>query len=157
MNINENLDLIDDILDSAWSVPLSGGKCMIDIDKLREIVDDVRLNMPSEIKQAKMIVNDRRVIIDDARKEADSILKIADERGKKLVENNEIVRQAQERAKEIIMQTNTQNRELKKATNDFIENALKHSEDILSSALNEIKSTRQALKGPALKREKQNT
>jgi vacuolar-type H+-ATPase subunit H len=148
MNINENLDLIDDILDSAWSVPLSGGRCMVDVDKLREIVDDIRLNLPQELKQAKMIVADRKVIIDDARKEADSIVKIAEERAKKLVETSEIVRQAQERAKEIIVQTNNQNRELKRATNEFIENALKHSEDILSSALQEIKSTRQALKQP---------
>ncbi|MEG0894978.1 MAG: hypothetical protein RSE93_04625, partial [Oscillospiraceae bacterium] len=48
--------------------------------------------------------------------------------------------------------TNSQNRELKRATNEFIENALKHSEEILSSALQDIKSTRQALKTPAQKR-----
>lgn len=152
MNINENLDLIDDMLDAAWSVPLSGGKSMVDIDKLREIIDDIRLNMPTEIKQAKMIVADRKTIIEDARKEADSVVKIAEERAKKLVETNEIVRQAQDRAKEIITHTNNQNRELKRATNDFIENALKHSEEILGSALQEIKSTRQALKTPAQKR-----
>lgn len=152
MTINENLDLIDDILDAAWSVPLSGGKCMVDIDKLREIIDDIRLNMPSEIKQAKLIVSDRKVIIDDARKEAESITRIADERGKKLVETSEIVRQSQERAKDIIAQTNAQNRELKRATNEFIENALKSSEDILGAALQEIKTTRQALRAPANKR-----
>lgn len=152
MTINENLDLIDDMLDSAWSVPLSGGKCMVDIDALREILNDIRLNMPSEIKQAKLIVSDRKVIIDDARKEADSITRIAEERAKKLVDTNDIVRQAQERAKEIIAQTNAQNRELKRATNEFIENALKHSEEILGSALQEIKTTRQALKAPINKR-----
>ncbi len=152
MTINENLDLLDDILDTAWSVPLSGGKCMVDIDKLREIIDDIRLNMPGEIKQAKMIVADRKVIIDDARKEADSIIRISEERVKKLVDTSEIVRQSQERAKEIIVQTNNQNRELKRATNEFIENALKHSEEILGSALQEIKTTRQALKQPPVKR-----
>jgi len=152
MNINENLELLDDMLDSAWSVPLSGGRCMIDVDKIRTIIDDIRLNMPSEVKQAKLIVNDRKVIIEDARKEADSIVRVADERAKKLVETNEIVRQSQERAKEIILQTNNQNKELKRATNDFIENALKNSEEILGAALQEIKSTRQALKQPNVKR-----
>lgn len=155
MNINENLDLMDDLLDAAWSVPLSGGKCMVDIEKIRDLIDDIRLNMPSEIKQAKLIVGDRKVIIDDARKEADSIVRIADERAKKLVNTNEIVRQSQERAKEIIAQTNSQNFELKRATNDFIENALKHSEDILGCALTEIKTTRQALKSPRLNTPKQ--
>lgn len=147
MNINENLDLIDDILDAAWSVPLSGGRCVVDIDRVREALDDIRLNMPSEIKQAKLIVNDRKTIIDDARKEAESITKIAEERAKKLIESSEIVRQSQERAKEIITQTNAQNRELKRATNEFIENVLKGTEETLNSSLQEIRSTRQALKG----------
>jgi len=148
MNINENLDVIDDILDSAWTVPLSGGRCVVDIDKVREAVDDIRLNMPQEIKQAKMIVADRKQIIDDARKEADSALKIAEERARKLVETSEIVRQSQERAKEIITQTNAQNRELKRVTNEFIENALKSCEEALAEALQQVRSTRQAFKSP---------
>lgn len=155
MNISENLDLIDDILDAAWSVPLSGGRCVVDIDKVREALDDIRLNMPAEIKQAKLIVNDRKVIIDDARKEADSITKIAEERAKKLVETSEIVRQSQERAKEIITQTNAQNRELKRATNDFIEGVLKGSEETLSGALQEIRTTRQALRGSVKQQQQQ--
>ena len=148
MTINENLDLIDDILDGAWTVPLSGGRCVVDIDKVREALDDIRLNMPSEIKQAKMIVADRKQIIDDARKEAESALKIAEERAKKLVDNSEIVRQSQERAREIIAQTNNQTRELKRATNEFIESALRNTEEALAASLQQIKTTRQALKMP---------
>ena len=97
MTIRENLDLIDDILDTALSVPLSRGKSIVDIDKIRDALDNIRLNMPSELKQAKMIVEDRKTIIDDARKEADSIVKIAEERAKKLVDTSEIVKQSQER------------------------------------------------------------
>lgn len=148
MNINENLDLIDDILDGAWTVPLSGGRCVVDIDKVRDALDDIRLNLPPEIKQAKLIVSDRKQIIDDARKEADSTIKVAEERARKLVETSEIVRQSQERAKEIIAQTNNQNRELKRATNEFIDNALKNVEESLAAALQEIKATRQALRMP---------
>lgn len=145
MTVNENLDLIDDLLDSAWTVPLSGGRCVVDIDKIRDAIDDIRLNLPTEIKQAKMIVSDRQTILNEAKKEAESTMKIAEERAKRLVDNNEIVKQSQERAKEIIAQTNAHNRELKRATNEFIENALKNSEEILTSAMQEIKSTRQAL------------
>lgn len=156
MNINENLDLVDDILDAAWTVPLSGGRSVVDIDKVREAIDDIRLNMPGEIKQAKLIVSDRKVIIEDARKEAESVIKIAEERVKKLLDTSEIVKQSQERAKEIITQTNAQNRELKRATNDFIENMLKNSEEMLANALQEIRATRQAMKMPVSKQQNQN-
>lgn len=148
MTINENLDLIDDILDAAWTVPLSGGRCVVDIDKVREAIDDIRLNLPAEIKQAKMIVADRKQIIDDARQEAESAVKIAEERAKKLVDTNELVRQSQERAKEIIAQTNAQNRELKRATNEFIDEALRGAEEAVAASLQQIKTTRQALKAP---------
>lgn len=148
MTIRENLDLIDDILDTALSVPLSRGKSIVDIDKIRDALDDIRLNMPPELKQAKMIVEDRKTIIDDARKEADSIVKIAEERAKKLVDTSEIVKQSQERAKEIIAQTNTQNRELKRAANEYVETMLKKAEELLANSLQELKATRQAVRAP---------
>ena len=79
MNVNEILDIMDDMLDSAWTVPLSGGKCMVEVDRLRELISDVRLNMPQEIKQAKLIVTDRKIILDDAKKEAENILRTAEQ------------------------------------------------------------------------------
>lgn len=148
MTIRENLDLIDDILDAALSVPLSRGKSIVDIEKIREALDDIRLNMPSELKQAKLIVEDRKTIIDDARKEADSIVKIAEERAKKLVDTSEIVRQSKDKAKEIITQTNAQNRELKRAANEYVETMLKKAEELLGNSLQELKATRQAVRAP---------
>lgn len=150
MTIRENLDLIDDILDAAWTVPLSGGRCVVDIEKIREALDDIRLNMPSELKQARTIVDDRKIIIDDARKEAESKLKIAEERAKKLVDTSEIVKQSQQRAKEILSQANTQSREIKRAANEYVENILKNAEELLINSLQEIKTTRQAVRKPAV-------
>ncbi len=149
MTIRENLDLIDDILDAAWTVPLSGGRCVVDIEKIREALDDIRLNMPGELKQARMIVDDRKIIIDDARKEAESKLKIAEERAKKLVDTSEIVKQSQQRAKEILSQANAQSRELKRAANEYVENILKNAEELLLNSLQEIKTTRQAVRKPS--------
>ena len=63
MNIDEILDVIDELLDRSWSLPLSGGRCVVDADKVRDLIDDIRLNIPSEIKQAKAIVSDRTDII----------------------------------------------------------------------------------------------
>ena len=47
MKVDELLEQIDDMVDKAVSVPLSGGKCLIPADHLREIVDDIRANLPS--------------------------------------------------------------------------------------------------------------
>lgn len=95
-----------------------------------------------------MIVADRKQIIDDVRKDSESAIRIAEERAKKLVDTSEIVRQSQERAKQIITQTTTQNRELKRATNEFIEKQFREAEEAMGTALQKIKLTRQALHAP---------
>ena len=46
MAIDKYLDRIDDALEEAWGLPFTGGKRMIDVEKLRELVDAVRLNLP---------------------------------------------------------------------------------------------------------------
>ena len=53
MNIDEILNMIDDMLEEAWSLPFSGGRCVVDAQKVKECVEDIRLNLPGEIKQAK--------------------------------------------------------------------------------------------------------
>lgn len=75
MNIEEILDMLDELLDRAWNLPLSGGRCVIDAEKVREMVDDIRLNLPDEIKQAKAIVKDRTEILSSAKSEAEAIVR----------------------------------------------------------------------------------
>lgn len=148
MNISEILDTIDDMLDKAWGLPLSGGKCVVDVERLRELIGDVRLNMPVEIKQAKMIVADRKQIVDDAKREAEIIIQKAEERAKAIVDHDELVKQAQIRANEINTQAQVQSRELKRATNDFVDQSLQEIEALLAKNMQEIKSARIAVRKP---------
>lgn len=79
MNIDDILDAMDEMLDRAWNLPLTGGRCVVDAEKVRDLIDDIRLNMPAEIKQAKQIVADRADIISVAKKEAEDIVRKAEE------------------------------------------------------------------------------
>ena len=65
------LENLEEVLEEGMGVPLSGGKRMVDVDAARDIIDDIRANMPSEILQAKAIVHDRASIIAKAKKEAE--------------------------------------------------------------------------------------
>jgi hypothetical protein len=44
MNIEEILDMLDDLIDKAWGLPLTGGRCVVDAEKVRDLIDDIRLN-----------------------------------------------------------------------------------------------------------------
>lgn len=151
MNVNEILDRMDDLMDGAPSLPLSGGKCVVNSERMRELIDELRLNLPQEIKQAKMIVSDRKAILEDAKREAESVVKVAEERARRLVDENEITKKAKERATEIMTTAQSQARELKRAANEFSENVLKTAEQGLTESLNQVRTAKSALHTPVNK------
>ncbi len=147
MGIEEILEKMDDLIDKAMQIPLSGGKCVISADKLRDYIDDVRLNMPSEIKQARAIVSDRNDIIDTAKREADVIVAKAEDKARLIVSESEIVKRSTEKANEIMTAANQKSRELRTAAADFAENVFKATEDMLIASIGEVKKARQSVKG----------
>ncbi len=148
MSIENILDQIDEMIDKAWGMPLSGGKCLIEADRLRDMLDDIRGNMPSEIRQAKSIVADRAEIIATAKSEAEDIVRTAEERARALVMQEEVVKQAQAKANEILLQTQQKCREMRKGTQDFAEDLLKRCEETLAKQVTEVHQARQMLRKP---------
>ena len=147
MNIDEILNMIDDMLEEAWSLPFSGGRCVVDAQKVKECVEDIRLNLPGEIKQAKMIVADRNDII----KTAETTLRKAEERARMLIAQEEIVKQAQEKAADIIAQAQMAAKEIRRASHEFSDSILKQTEENLSTSLKNVRDTRQALRNATSK------
>ena len=146
MNIDDALEAMDEILDKSMQVPFSGKKGLVDVEALRELIDDIRLNMPTEITQAKNLVNDRKVIISDARQEADRIIRKAEERATKLVSQQEITRQATEKANQILMNAQTKYTELCTSTNEYVDSMLTRVEELLTKDIADVKKARNALK-----------
>ena len=146
MSIEEILDQLDELIDRAWSLPLTGGRCVVDADKVRELLDDVRLNMPTEIRQAQSIVADRTEIVNTAKKEAEAIIARAEKRAAALVEEEEIVRQSKSKAAEIAQQAQQQSREMRQSAKEFVDNILNNTEESLAASMNEVKNTRAAFR-----------
>ncbi len=144
MNMEELLDQLDEMLDRSMKIP--GGKSLISIEKFRIIIDDIRLNVPQEIKQARGIVADRAEIIANAKKEAEGIIHAAEERARALVAQEEISKLAQQKANETVAQAQAKSREMRKAAQDFVEEIMRRTDESLSANLSEVRKTRQALK-----------
>ena len=146
MNIDDALEAMDEILDKSMQVPFSNKKGLVDVEALRELIDDIRLNMPTEITQAKNLVNDRKVILSDAKQEADRIIRKAEERATKLVSQQEITRQATEKANQILMNAQTKYTELCTSTNEYVDSMLTRVEELLTKDIADVKKARSALK-----------
>ena len=146
MNIDEVLDIMDELLDKAWSLPLSGGRCVVDADKVRDLIDDIRINLPTEIKQAQAIVSDRNEILSVAKSEGENIIRKAEERAKALIAQEEIIKLSQNKASDILTQTQMQSREMRQAAQAFSDDILRTTEEAMTKSLNELRTTRQALR-----------
>lgn len=146
MSIEELLEELDEVLDTGMKLP--GKRTLLDAEKVRELVDDIRLNLPAEIKQAKSIVNDRTDIISRAKAEADEIIKRADERAQAMVAQEEITRLADEKAREIIAAAQSKSREMRKAAQDFVDDIMQRADEGLTANLAEVRKTRASLKQP---------
>ena len=151
MNVNELLDTIEDALQESASVPLSGGKQIVDVDQIRDYLDEVRANLPNELRQAQSIVNDRAQIVDSANAQAQAIVRKAEERARVLVSESEIVKNAQQRASEILAQAQAESRTLRQTTADYCDNMLKNTEEVMIANASQVKSVRSSLRQPPKK------
>ena len=151
MNVNELLDTIEDALEESASVPLSGGKRIVDVEQIRDYLDEVRAALPGELRQAQQIVNDRAQIVDSANAQAQAIVKRAEERARILVSDAEIVKAAQQRASEITSAAQTEARTLRQTVTDYCENMLRTTEDTMVENAAQVKNIRASLRQNAKK------
>lgn len=146
MMIDDILDMMDDMLEDASPVMFSGKNVSIDREKMRDCINDLRLKLPDEIRNAKNIVRDRKEIVSIANKEAEQIVRRAEERAKMLLANDEITKAAKRQAVEIINQANAQAKDIRNAANKYIDDVLHQTESLLQANLSEVKKKRQDIR-----------
>ena len=149
MNVEELLELMEETLEEGTAVPFAASKRVVDVDRMRDIIDEVRNNLPDEIRDSKKIVSDREQILKGARAEADGIIHQAEDRARALVSEQEIVKRAQQRAVEILTAAQTQAKEINRSATTYCETILKNSEEVLARSVADIKNTRMNLRSAA--------
>lgn len=146
MSVDVFFDEIDELLEKSWTMPFSGGKVVVDLKKLSYLVDKIKVSLPNEIKQAKLIVADRTDIIEDAKAEADGIVNEAEKKAQIMLDQNEIVKQAKAQASDIILNAQTKAKEIRTSTNDYIDDILKKADEALTANLVDFRKARKSFK-----------
>lgn len=145
MEIFTLLENIEDILEKSKGVPFSN-KVLVDKEEILEQISELRLKLPEELKQAKWIKEERQRILVEAQKEADDIVKEAENRIISMIDEHEITKKAYEKKAEIIETANEMSREISKGTKDYADNVLNGIEQALQEALKIIQNNRNELK-----------
>lgn len=145
MKVDDLILQLQDVINDAKSMPFSGGKVMVSSDEIYDIIDQIQDAMPAEVRQAKNIVADRKQILAEANRESENIIRAAEERKKAMLNQNEIVREAQAKAKEIVDDAKQKSAEIRKAANVYVDSIIRRTEESISTQLDEIKKTRASI------------
>ncbi len=124
---------------------------MIERDQALDILDELKANLPNDIRMAKDIVQKRNDVLASGKREADAIKKQAEESAKQMVRENEIVLEARKKAGDIVRVAENRSKELKKATTEYCEDNMKRAEEAIASLLDEMRKSRQQFHALATK------
>ena len=139
MSIDEILDDMDELLDNASSVPFVSHKKVIDGELLRELINDIRLHLPHEIKEAKKIEFDCQRILNEAKLNADTIIRKAEERASQLTSHEAIVQEAKKKAVDMLQKAQVAAKNLQQNAAVSVAKMLNDTENYYSRNLQSIK------------------
>ena len=145
MEIFTLMDELEEYLEGVRTIPFTN-KCIVDSEEILDILKEIRLKLPDELKQAKWVKEERNRILVEAQKEAEGIVKEAENRIIAMIDEHEITRKAYEQKAEIIETANEMSREISKGTKDYADNILEKVEGVLQDALKTIENNRKELK-----------
>lgn len=147
MSIDEILEEMDELLDKASSMPFVAHKKVIDGERMRELINDVRLNMPHELKEAKKIEFDCQRILNEAKLNAESIIRKAEERAAQIVSREAIVTEAKKKAVDMLTKAQTAAKNLQQTAAVAVAKMLNDTENYYARNLQGIKAVKGKLSG----------
>ena len=146
MDFEEILNALEDLVENSWTLPMSGGRTVVDSAQILEFVKEMRLNLPEEIKRSKKIIKEQDDIIARARIESEGIISAVQVQAKRLVSQEEIYKSAQIKANEIVANAQSAAKELRAASVEYCDNVLKKAEETLKKGYESISETRKNIK-----------
>lgn len=145
MENNEVMELIETLytlVSEAWGVPLGNDKCIVEREKFLEILNEIKTGLPVELAEAKRLVSARDEFIGNAKREAESIRKNAEDKARTMLEEQEIVRVAKQHSAELVSSAEFKSKELRRVANEYVDEILRRTEETVGSALKSINQSR---------------
>ena len=141
-HIEDIIGALYTMVEDARALPLGADKCILERDKVLDMLDEIIAHMPAELKQSRTIVESRNELIGQARREAENVIRQAQEQAAKLVSEEAIYQEAKRQCQEMVLQTKTRMAELRKASNDYMDDALRRTEEAIAISLEDVRDTR---------------
>ncbi len=141
MDIMEIIDMMEETIDKASAVPLTG-KVMLDKEELLDYIQEIRLLYPDELKEAKWVKEERQRILSEAESRAESIRKSAEETQMQLIDEHEITKRAYDKANELVNSASSKAMEIKTDTDQYVDDILNDVEHRLDLLIRKVREDR---------------
>ncbi len=146
--IDELISILGDMVTEAWTMPLSGGKVVVNRERFLELIDEIKTALPGDLQQARAIVESRNELAAVARRDADAIIRTAEDKARALVHESTILQEAKQAAKELLQNAAANARETIESSENQARQILSSAEaranDIMSNADNKSRELRAA-------------
>lgn len=149
--IEQLIGEIEEYIDGCKFQPLSNTKILVNKEELEELLVELRLRIPDEIKQYQKIISNQDAILTDARTQADAMIEKATAQTNELVNEHEIMQRAYEAANQVIEDANNQAQTIVDAAvrdaDNIRQGAVQYTQDMLKSVENIINHTMEGAQG----------
>lgn len=146
MDLEAQISELEEMVSKARRVPLSSS-IMVSEKGLFDLIDQLRANLPEELKQARWIIKERSEMLDEARRESDKILAEARMRAEEMVAETEVVRAAKKESAEMLEEARSNARKIRLEAEDYADEKLANLEATLHRLVSTIRKGREKLQG----------
>jgi len=141
-DINRLIDMLYERVEDAKSPALKPNMSIVDRDEMLDLLDELRAQLPVEIKRAQELLAAREKFVEDAKRDVERMMRQAELEAKTKVSDSEVLYAAKEKARQIIAHAEERSRHLYQVANEYAEDALARTEEAVQAALDEVKQSR---------------
>jgi hypothetical protein len=139
MDILQLIDRLEELFNDAKAVPFTHN-VVVDEDRMLEIIDQMRIVIPDEVKKAQQVLSQKDRVMAQAQEEADRTLVLAREKAEQVAAKDNIVVEANRRAEAIINQARADADATRRDADDYVVDTLVQLQDNLEKILNQVRN-----------------
>ena len=139
MDILHLVDRLEELINRSRSIPFTHN-VIIDEDRVLDIIDQMRVAIPEEVKKAQQVQAQKDRIIAQAKEEANRTLNLAKEKSDKLMERDSIVQDARKKANQIVAEAEVQAKATRTDADEYVSETLMNLEIALERVINQVRN-----------------
>ena len=145
--VSDLLEQLQMMIQSAKWIPIGADKCVIDRGAALDLLSEAQSMFPQELAEAQRLVAARSEFIANAKREAETVRRAAEERSRQLVDEQEVLRIARAQSQDLIASAEANAETLRRTVNEYVDTTLRRTEESLTVALDEMKNSRARFRG----------